>query len=114
MEELEDIATAASGACTYSSCATSSHQHSDVTTIGEKGYDVFKGWTVDCTVAMGVRYFDLIECLVSILEKWNAKIPEKHTHLLNSITYAILKWKDDATRYLFIMINYMLHNLYQC
>ena len=98
IEELEDIATAASGACTYSTCAPSSQQHSDVTTNDEKGSKIFKGWTVDCTVAMGVRYFDLIECLVSVLEKWNAKVPEKHTHLLNSIAYAILKWKDDATR----------------
>lgn len=60
---------------------------------------MFRGWTVNCTVAMGVRYFDLTDCLMGILEKWNAKIPEKHTHLLDSITYAILKWKEDATRY---------------
>ena len=99
MEELEDIATAATGACNHRPCITSSHQNNLVTRITEKGSNIFKGWTVNCTVAMGVRYFDLIECLMGVLEKWNAKVPEKHTHLLDSITYAILKWKEDATRY---------------
>ena len=98
MEELEDIATAAAGACTYSTSATSSQQNDDTTTQ-EKSKNMFKGWTVNCTFAMGVRYFDLTDCLMGILEKWNAKVPEKHTHLLDSITYAILKWKEDATRY---------------
>jgi hypothetical protein len=96
MEELEDIATAAAGACRYT---TSSHQNNDTTTIKEKSKNMFRGWTVNCTVAMGVSYFDLTDCLMGILEKWNAKVPEKHTHLLDSITYAILKWKEDATRY---------------
>jgi hypothetical protein len=99
MEELEDIATAAAGACTYSTCTTSSHRSNDATTIEEKSKNMFRGWTVNCMVAMGVRYFDLTDCLMGILEKWNAKVPEKHTHLLDSITYAILKWKENATRY---------------
>ena len=73
-EEMEDIA------------AASSSTNNPLT----------RGWTVDCTIKMGVTYGEVLESFMSFSDRWGSKVSEKHTHLLYSISYALMEWKRDV------------------
>ena len=74
-EELEDIAAAAAST----------------------GNPIKRGWAVDCTVQMGVTYANILECFMSFCDRWSSKVSQKHTHLLSSISYALIEWKKIAS-----------------
>ena len=92
IEELEDISTSAS---------SRSHDSQNQSENGTLDLlDSFpRGWTVSCAVKMGIRYGSIVECLMQLLDRWSTRIPEKHTHLLSSICFAILEWKRCYLRY---------------
>ena len=98
IEELEEIASSVSSSSSSSSALASTESSSNC--IPDNGIDMNsfpRGWAVDCALKMGVRYGTVIECQMGILDRWNTKIPEKHTHLLSSISYAFLEWRRHAS-----------------
>ena len=94
-EEMEDIA------------AASSSTNNPLT----------RGWTVDCTIKMGVTYGEVLESFMSFSDRWGSKVSEKHTHLLYSISYAFMEWKRVVTTWenvsnCHILINFILFILW--
>ncbi len=75
LDELEDIAAAAAG-----------------------GTPLIRGWAVETVRRMGVTYGVVVEYLLSLLDRWAAKAPEKHVHLLSSVTFALMEWRQVCVR----------------
>ena len=76
LDELEDIAAAAAAA----------------------GAPLVRGWAADVVLRMGVTSGVAAEYLLSLLDRWSAKPPDRHAHLLSSATYALVEWKKTCSR----------------
>jgi hypothetical protein len=97
IEELEEIASSVSTSSSSSALASSESSSYSIQGSGADMNSFPRGWAVDCALKMGVRHCTVIECQMGILDRWNTKIPEKHTHLLSSISYALLEWRRHAS-----------------
>lgn len=76
LDELEDIASASASVST----------------------PFVRGWGVETVRRMGVTYGVTGEYLLSLLDRWAAKAPEKHIHLLSSVTSALTDWRKVCVR----------------
>ena len=47
---------------------------------------------------MGITYGVIVEHLFALLQQWQADIPEHHTHLLSSLTFALMEWRKTCLR----------------
>ena len=48
---------------------------------------------------MGVSYGIIVQHLLALLDHWQAKLPEHHTHLLSSVTFAMMEWRKTCVRF---------------
>jgi hypothetical protein len=70
-----------------------------VAALAYAGCPSVRGWSVECVRRMGVSYGLIMEALMTMIDRWGSKEPEKHIHLLSSVTYALTEWLKISLRY---------------